>query len=94
MPRQRAKVRNRNDPETLVRLPLAPLLMTLLTLAACSEELPLSVENKAKFTAELIADRSECATYRQRLAAPTADRELIAQTYQAAKRAHCLKPDI
>ncbi len=68
--------------------------MTLLTLAACSEELPLSVENKAKFTAELIADRSECAGYRQRLAAPTADRELIAQTYQAAKRAHCLKPDI
>lgn len=57
-----------------MRLPLATLLMTLLTLAACSEELPLSVENKAKFTAELIADRSECAAYRQRLAAPTADR--------------------
>ena len=68
--------------------------MIPLTLAACTEKPLLTLEEKARFTVELIADRSDCKVYKQRLAPPVTDRKLIEQTYEAAKVAHCLTPDV
>jgi len=63
-------------------------------LVACSDKPSLPLQDKAKYTAELIAERSECKTYLQKLSPPVADEKIIDQTYRAAKSAHCLKPDV
>jgi len=68
-------------------------LVSLLALAACSDGHPLTVGEKARFTAEMISTESECADYRRQLAAAASDQD-IERIYRAAKRAHCLHPDI
>lgn len=73
---------------------LAILCLVPVALAACSQEQPLSIGDRAKFTAELIAERPECAIYRQTLAGPVTNRKEVDQAYEAAKTAHCLKPDV
>lgn len=69
-------------------------LATLTTLSGCSDTTPLSVTEKARFTAELIDARHECASFAERLAVPAISESGIAETYEAAKTAHCLKPDV
>lgn len=65
-----------------------------LGLAACSQKPLLTTEQKARYTVELLAKRSECNIYEQRLESPVTDQQLVDQTYQAAKAAHCLKPSV
>jgi hypothetical protein len=65
-----------------------------LGLAACSQKPLLTTEQKARYTVELLAARSECKVFEQRLLPPVTDQNLIDQTYQAAKAAHCLKPSV
>lgn len=64
-----------------------------LTLVACSAEPPLSLADKVKATRELLAERTECADFTKQLNTAT-DRQQVDQTYQAAKSAHCIKPDV
>ncbi|HZV55160.1 MAG TPA: hypothetical protein VFF82_09490 [Rhodocyclaceae bacterium] len=77
-----------------MRLSVFFMCLAAAALTACSEDHSLSVADKAKFTAELIAERPECAQYWKQLSAPVADENLIKQTYLAAKAAYCLKPDV
>lgn len=65
-----------------------------LCLAACSEKPSLSPQAKAKFRAELVDERSECAHFKQKFAAPETDGKAIEQIYEAAKAAHCLRPEV
>lgn len=67
------------------------LLATALT--ACSGEAPLSLADKVKATSELIAQRPECAEYARKIGSASDTRQ-VDQTYQAAKGAHCIKPDV
>lgn len=67
------------------------LLSTILT--ACSGEAHLSLADKVKATSELIAERPECAEYAHKVSS-AADTRQVDQTYQAAKSAHCIKPDV
>jgi hypothetical protein len=88
------KVPRPTAPELPVRPVQTVLCLAPLALAACSQEAPLSLDERAKFTAELIAERPECAIYRQKLSGPVANRKEVDQTYEAAKTAYCLKPDV
>jgi hypothetical protein len=63
-------------------------------LSACSQKPQLTTEQKAQYTVELLASRSECKIFEQRLLPPVTDQKLVDQTYQAAKAAHCLKPSV
>jgi len=71
-----------------------PLLVLTFLLAACAEKSTLTLEEKTRFVAELIAERSECATFRQTLAVPAASAKALNDIYEAAKNGFCLKPDV
>ena len=78
-----------------MRHPITSLCMIALALAACSESVPpLTLAEKARFTSELIADRPACAVFVEKLSPVVTDEKLIAQTYEAARAAHCLKPNV
>ena len=74
--------------------PVFKSLMLLTLLAACSEKATLSLEEKAKYTAELIEKTSECAVFAKRLSPPPGDSEAIRKVYEEAKAAYCIKPDV
>jgi hypothetical protein len=63
-------------------------------LAACSESSDLSLEDKTRFVEELIDRRIECQDYRQNLSVTAKDDKALSALYEAAKAAHCLKPDV
>ena len=63
-------------------------------LAACSEKSSLTIEEQTRFVSELIDERVECNSYFQRLSVPAKDKQALNDLYQAAKAAHCLKPDV
>lgn len=68
--------------------------MIPLLLTACSEKSLLSIDEKARYTIELLANRADCKIYGEKLSPPIADEKLVDQTYLAAKAAHCLKPSV
>lgn len=74
--------------------PLYLICLLPLILTACSEKPLLTMEQKAQYTVELLADRADCKIYGQNLMPPVTDQHLVDQTYQAAKAAHCLKPSV
>ena len=63
-------------------------------LAACSGAPDLTLQEKAKFTAELVEARPRCQSYIDKLIVPVVDEKLIAQVYEEARVAHCVKPDV
>ena len=65
-----------------------------LTIAACSEKPSLSLEERARYTRELIDERPACKAYAEKLAPPVAEGSIIDRTYAAAKGAHCRKPAV
>lgn len=73
---------------------LSCICLTVVALAGCSAKPPLTLQDKAMVTAELIDARPDCAVYSRQLAAPGADEKHILDTYQAAKAAYCLKPHV
>lgn len=77
-----------------MRNPIHCTCILAMALAACSAETPLSLADKVKATAELIAARPDCTEYSKKLASSTIDSKQVDQTYQAAKAAHCIKPDV
>lgn len=72
----------------------AGLLAVLALLAACSDHVAPSVDEKTRLTAELIDARPACLTFTQQLSGPAADAASLRGVYEAAKAAHCLKPDV
>lgn len=68
--------------------------LILLGIAACSEKPSLSLEERARYTLELIDERPACKAYAEKLAPPVADGSVIDRTYAAATGAHCLKPAV
>lgn len=68
--------------------------MTAVALAGCSAKHPLTLQEKAMVTSELIDPRPDCAVYSTQLAVPGVDEKSILQTYQAARAAFCLKPHV
>jgi hypothetical protein len=54
----------------------------------------LSLEERARYTRELIDERPACKAYAEKLAPPVAEGSIIDRTYAAAKGAHCLKPAV
>ena len=68
--------------------------LILLGIAACSEKPSLSLEERARYTLELIDERPACKAYAEKLAPPVADGSVIDRTYAAAKGAHCPKPAV
>jgi hypothetical protein len=66
----------------------------VLPLTACSDKPRLTMEDKTRFVAELIAERSECNSHWVKLSVPAKDEKELSQLYEAAKAAHCLKPDV
>ncbi|WP_147435842.1 hypothetical protein [Sulfurisoma sediminicola] len=63
-------------------------------LNACTDKPHLTMEEKTRFVAELIAERSECNGHWVKLSVPAKDERDLSQSYEAAKAAHCLKPDV
>ena len=82
-----------NHPEFSVRHCYLSCLI-LLALTACSEKPLLTLEEKARYTVELLSDRADCKVFGEKLVPPVTDQKLVDQTYQAAKAAHCLKPTV
>jgi hypothetical protein len=78
------------------RTRLLPLLCMCISalLVACSEKSSLTIEEKTRFVAELIAERPECNGFWLRLSTPAQDSQALQTVYEAAKAAHCLKPDV
>ena len=66
----------------------------LALLAACTEKSSLTIAEKTRFVSELIAERSECNAYWQKLSVPAKDNKALNDLYEEAKAAHCLKPDV
>jgi hypothetical protein len=66
----------------------------LVLLAACAEKSSLTIAEKTRFVSELIAERSECNGYFQKLSVPAKNNEALNELYKAAQAAHCLKPDV
>lgn len=66
----------------------------LVTLTACAEKSSLTIEDKTRFVAELIAERAECNDHWLKLSVPAKDNKALNDLYEAAKAAHCLKPDV
>ena len=52
------------------------------------------MQEKAKFTAELVEARPQCQSYIDKLIVPVVDEKFIAQVYEQARVAHCVKPDV
>ena len=77
-----------------MRQPFHKSLSLLFLLAACTQKPALSPDDRAKYTAELIDKRAECAVYSQRLSPPPSDDKAILKVYEDAKAAYCIKPDI
>lgn len=73
---------------------LALCLATMVPLAACSEKPTLTLAEKTAFVAELVDARIECAEFAHKFATPAPDEQSLNALYQAAKAAHCLKPDV
>lgn len=76
------------------RRSLLPGVCALVLLAACSEKPTLTIDEKTRFVAELIAARSQCSVHAQRLAVPARDEAALREMYEAAKAAHCLKSNV
>jgi hypothetical protein len=76
------------------RLLLIPGLFSLTLLTACTEQSSLAIEEKTRFVSELIAERAECNDYWLKLSVPAKDNQALNALYEAAKAAHCLKPDV
>lgn len=68
--------------------------LMLLSIAACSDKTPLPLEEKARYTVELIDGRSDCKIYSEKLSSTTTKDQAVNDVYQAAKAAHCLKPSV
>ena len=88
-----------NDPiaRSAARCVIPPFVMAIFSmvlLMACTEKPTLTLEEKTRFVAELIAERGECVTFRQTLAVPAASAQALNDIYEAAKKAFCLKPDV
>jgi hypothetical protein len=62
--------------------------------AGCTEPPSLTIAEKTRFVAELIAERVECDGYRQKLSVPAKNAKMLDDVYEAAKAAYCLKPDV
>lgn len=65
-----------------------------LLLTACTERSSLTIAEKTRFYAELIDERSECLSFRRNFSTPARDEKVLKEFYEAAKAAHCLKPDV
>ncbi len=78
----------------LVRSLVSLLLIPVAALVGCSAKPHLSLQDRAMATGELIAVRPACAVFSRQLADPAADEKSILGTYQAAKAASCIKPDV
>ncbi|MBS0355522.1 MAG: hypothetical protein JSR83_16680 [Proteobacteria bacterium] len=76
-----------------MRTPALCISLFATVLAACSGEAPLSLADKVKATSELIAERPECTEYARKIGGASNSKQ-VDQTYQAAKGAHCIKPDV
>jgi hypothetical protein len=63
-------------------------------LAGCSESPTLTLAEKTRYVAELIAERAECDHFYKELQVPAKDFKSLDAIYQAAKAAYCLKPDV
>ncbi len=63
-------------------------------LAACTDPSSLPTADRAKFTKEIIDQRPECQTFVQQLAAASSAPDAVQGIYQAAKAAHCLRPNV
>ena len=70
------------------------LIVVSTVLAACSGAPDLTLQEKARFTAELVESRSQCQSYIDKLIVPVVDEKFIAQVYEEARIAHCVKPDV
>ena len=77
-----------------MRKPTHKSLLLLFVLAACTQKPALSPGDRAKYTAELIDKRAECAVYSKRLSSPNNDEKTIQKVYEDAKAAYCIKPDV
>lgn len=77
-----------------MRPPFSTICLIPLLLTACSEKSLLTLEEKARYTMELITEQPECKIFREKLLPTVTDEKLIDQTYQAAKTAHCIKPSV
>ena len=66
----------------------------LLAFAACTDKAPLTAADKARFTAELIEKRPECAVYLRALSPSVTDAAVVDKAYQDARAANCIKPDV
>lgn len=64
------------------------------TLAGCSAPQHASLHDRAAVTAELISTKSACSAFSRQLASPSITEQLILGTYQAAKAAKCIRPDV
>jgi predicted small lipoprotein YifL len=80
--------------EAPVRPILSCICIIAAALAGCSAKPPLTLQDKAMVTSELIDPRPDCAVYSKQLAVPGVDEKSILQTYQAARAAFCLKPHV
>ena len=63
-------------------------------LSACSDPAPLGVADKARFRAELVDPRAECAKFRESLLVPGISAAEVDAQYLAARRASCLRPEV
>ncbi len=85
------------DCEVLAFRPLPGFLMgccLIAMLAACAPEQTLTMQERTRLVAELIAGRSECYGHLQKLSIAAKDQRALRELYEAAKAAHCLKPDV
>jgi hypothetical protein len=85
------------DAKVLPRRAIRLIMMStgmLALIASCTERPSLTVEEKTRFVSELIAERAECNTFRQKLSVPAKDAKALNDLYDAAKAAFCLKPDV
>ena len=77
-----------------MRSPTTVLALIAVTLVACSDKPQLTVQERAKYTAELISKDSQCRIYLQKLSPPVTDGRVIDEACRSAKAAHCLSPDV
>jgi hypothetical protein len=70
-------------------------LLVALMLGGCTDKVaPLSIEQRARFVAELLEEGANCNVLRKRLAASSIEPSEIDAIYRDAKKSACLKRDV